>query len=77
MWPFKRKPRRKTQREIWEEEQYQKQLGRVKTIEKIANRHLDSARLGGPHYNVKEHVLISYEDLLKIWDLAGRVREDL
>lgn len=77
MWPFKRRPRPKTQREIWEEEQYQKQLGRAKTIEKIANRHLDSARLGGPNYNVKEHVLISYEDLLKIWDLAGRIREDL
>ncbi len=74
-WKGRKKPL--TSAQIWAEEDRQKQIRRARTIEQIANRHLDQARLGGPHYNTKSHVLISYEDLLNIWDLAGRLKEDL
>jgi hypothetical protein len=76
MWPFKRKPRM-TQKDIWEHERRETQSRRIKAIEKIANDHLAKARLGGPAFQVKKEVLISYEDLLKIWDLSDRIWMDL
>lgn len=74
-WKGRKKPL--TSAQIWSEEDRQKQVRCARLIEQIANRHLDQDHLGGPHYNTKSHVLISYEDLLNIWDLAGRLKEDL
>lgn len=77
IWPFKNRKPRLTQQMIWEQERREVQSHRIKAIEKIANDHLAKAKLGGPGFHVKKEVLISYEDLLKIWDLSDRIWMDL
>lgn len=52
------------------------QKRRALAIKKIANRHLDAARLGGPGFKVKEQFLVSYEDMLRIWDIADHIAVD-
>lgn len=70
---FRRTPKPTT----FEQEHLRLQSRRLKLIEDTANKHLDAARLGGPGYRVKKEVLVPYEDLLKIWDVANKTRMDL
>ena len=69
--------RRKEKPTTFEQEHLRLQSRRLKLIEDTANKHLDAARLGGPGYRVKKKVLVPYEDLLKIWDVANKTRMDL
>lgn len=52
------------------------QKRRALAIKKIANRHLDEAVLCKRPYRVKEHFVVSYEDMLRIWDLADHIAVD-
>lgn len=61
----------------FEDKRREMQSRRIKAIEEIANEHLAKARLGGPGFKVKKEVLISYEDLLRIWDLSDKIWMDL
>lgn len=61
----------------FEQEHLRLQSRRLKLIEDTANKHLEAARLGGPGFRVKKEVLVPYDDLLRIWDVANKTRMDL
>lgn len=69
--------RRKPIPNPFQEDRRRVQDRRLKLIEDTANKHLEAARLGGPGFRVKKEVLVPYEDLLKIWDVANKTRMDL
>ncbi len=52
------------------------QKKRALAIKKIANRHLDAAVLCKRPYAVKKHFVVSYEDMLRIWDIADHIAVD-
>lgn len=45
---------------------------RMKTIKKIADRNMEKACPSGKFLPVRDSVVISYEDLLRIWDIADK-----
>jgi len=44
---------------------------RMKIIKQIADRNMQKAQYGG-HFPVRDDVVVSWEDLLKIWDIADK-----
>ncbi|HEY7823751.1 MAG TPA: hypothetical protein VIG24_12995 [Acidimicrobiia bacterium] len=68
--------KRDAQRKAWEEEDRQKQVRRAKSIKAICNRHMDAAVLCKRPYRVKEHFVVSYEDMLRIWDIACHIEDN-
>lgn len=44
---------------------------RMKIIKKIADRNMQKAQCGG-HFPVRDDVVVPWEDLLKIWDVADK-----
>jgi hypothetical protein len=67
--------RRAKQLEEWDRERYAKQCRRLGNIQKICNRHMDS--LPQNLQTLDRQILVSYEDLLKIWDACNYVKDDL
>ena len=45
---------------------------RMKIVKQIAHRNMQKAKYGG-HFPVRDDVVVSWEDLLKIWDIADKV----
>ena len=62
-------------RKQYEDEDYRKRCHRLEVIKKIANRHMTAAEMpnGIP---AKRHVVVPYEDLLRIWDIADNLKWD-
>lgn len=57
-------------RRYYEDQDHRRRMHRVKIIQKICNENMKSAELGGS-FPKKEHVVVKYDDLLRIWDNAG------
>jgi hypothetical protein len=60
-------------RNKYDDEDHEKRLKRIKIIQEICNRHMATAE-GRNRLPVKEHVVIRYDDLLKIWDNADHIQ---
>lgn len=61
--------------EGWEEELYQKQKKRVLSIKSWAN---DKMHLvPKPCQRLDYHILVTYEELLQVWDRCDRIVDDL
>lgn len=64
------------QRKIWEKERYEKQRARCRFIHKWASDQMDTV----PNDKLRtmdRKILVSYEDLLKIWDISDKIEEYL
>lgn len=59
----------------WEEQNYQAQKKRLRRIQSICNKHMDG--LPPPLRTMDRKILVSYEDLLKIWDISDKIEEYL
>jgi len=67
--------REKLRREMWEKEERIKQKNRCKRIEQMAHLYMNSV----PRrcQTMDRQILVKYEDLLTIWDVACRIKEDI
>ena len=59
----------------WEEENYKTQKKRLKSIQAICNKHMDSVPQN--LQTLDRQILVSYEDLLKIWDKCNHIEDYL
>ncbi|ANJ20668.1 hypothetical protein HYO98_gp11 [Dinoroseobacter phage DS-1410Ws-06] len=59
-------------RNKYDDEDHAKRMSRVRIIQNICNQNMKTAELGKP-FPKKEHVVVRYDDLLRIWDNAGRI----
>ena len=59
--------------QVYEDEDYTKLYAKAEKIKSIANRHMRSGELpnGIP---IKSNVIVPYEDLLRIWDIADKIK---
>lgn len=60
---------------IWEEENYWKQVYRLNGIRKRCNKYLDSVPIN--LQTPDRQILVTYEDLILIWDGANHVQDHL
>ena len=44
---------------------------RMQIIKSIADKNMKKAQCGG-HFPIRDHVVIEWEELLKIWDIADK-----
>ena len=44
---------------------------RMQIIKSIADKNMKTAQCGG-HFPIRDHVVIEWEELLKIWDIADK-----
>jgi hypothetical protein len=60
-------------RKAYEDEDHTKLCAKAERIKSIANRHMKSGEMpnGIPK---KSHVVVPYEDLLRIWDIADKIK---
>lgn len=60
-------------RKAYEDEDHRKLCHRAETIKTIANRNMKTGETskGLP---VKEHIVVPYEDMLRIWDIADHMK---
>lgn len=67
--------RRRAQFERYQREDQALFDRRMNRIKELANQNMEQAELknGLP---VRDHVVVPYEDLLKIWDIADRAKSD-
>lgn len=72
---WKRKPKKLTNREKMKLENQNNFEKRMRAIIHIANKNMKKAKYGtlSP---VRDTVVIKYDDLLKIWDIAERAKSD-
>lgn len=61
--------------EGWEEELYQKQKKRVLSIKSWANGKMNS--VPEKCQRLDYHILVTYEELLQVWDKCDRIVDDL
>ena len=66
---------RAKQRVVWDQEHRAKQARRANWIKKWSSKELDKVPFKLQH--VERQVLVSYGDLLKVWDISDHLLEDL
>ncbi|ARB06081.1 hypothetical protein FDH38_gp027 [Dinoroseobacter phage vB_DshS-R5C] len=77
IWPTSRRARqRAADLKRYEAEDRKLLKQRALRIKAIANRHLNAAQLTSRPVPVKEHVVVPYEDLLRMWDIADHIATD-
>lgn len=59
----------------WEEELYQKQKKRILSIKSWANNKMHS--IPEPCQRLDYHILVTYEELLQVWDKCDRIMDNL
>lgn len=59
-------------RNRYDDEDHAKRMSRVRIIQNICNQNMKTAE-GRNSLPIKEHVVVPYDDLLRIWDNAGRI----
>ncbi|ANJ20819.1 hypothetical protein RDp07_gp08 [Roseobacter phage RD-1410Ws-07] len=59
-------------RNKYDDEDHAKRMSRVRIIQNICNQNMKTAELGKP-LPVKDYVVVKYDDLIRIWDNAGRI----
>ncbi len=64
----------KIRREIWENEDRLKQKDRARTIQKLAYERMNS--IPPKLQRMEREILVKYETLLKIWDIASHIEEN-
>lgn len=73
----------KSKHHIWRDKQNAEYLAmsqltfdnRMTSIKNIANKHMKSAQYGR-HFPVREDVLVPWEDLLRIWNIADLAKSE-
>lgn len=60
-------------RKAYEDEDHKKLCAKAERIKAISNRHMKSGELPNGIPN-KSHVIVPYEDLLRIWDIADKIK---
>lgn len=59
----------------WAEQNYKTQKKRLRFIQAICNKHMDS--VPQKLQTMDRQILVSYEDLLKIWDECNHIEDNL
>ncbi len=71
-WLFTTKAKKRMQERFQREDQV-KFDAKMDAIKHLANKNMKKAEVGR-FFPVRDHVVVSYDDLLKIWDIADRAK---
>jgi len=76
-WFFESRAKRarRAQMKIYQREDQKSFDTKMDAIMRIARNNMKQAELGKERLPVREHVVVSYDDLLKIWDIASNAKE--
>ena len=74
-WISKAEKRRRALFERYQREDQAKFDTQMDAIMRIANQNMKQAELRKGGLPVREHVVVPYDDLLKIWDIASHAKE--
>lgn len=74
-WTSKAEKRRRALFERYQREDQQSFDTKMDAIMRIANKNMKQAELRKGGLPVRDHVVVPYEDLLKIWDIASNAKD--